>query len=578
MSITRRSFLKGTSALAVSSVAPISIAIPKSAWANSTQSDYRALVCVLLHGGNDSANMVIPYSGAMHSAYLSKRPDIAYSKGELLPTDCRDNNDVEVGLHPAMEGVQRLMQQGLATSIINVGPMLDSNTRPPGSRRHNSMRLAWQSSYSDDEQRSLHDFGWGGGIMDILSEGHVLPETVATASNRLLAGRQTTSQRINEDGEFMHLDFFKHSPKGEELFREYIEQEHRDCPFESQYAFEFDLFFDAYDEYTAIMDSVDLDDNISGSSSLSRQLRGVKRVIDASEKMGIGGHIFFVQQGGYDTHRNQLSRHNGLLSTLDSALTEFTEALIASGVGENVTTFTMSDFGRTTHNNSNGGTDHGHGGHQLVLGGAVNGGRVYGEFENMLEAGTSLQATVAHESMAMTLASWFGASDTVLNEVFPNAVREFPRNLGFLKGSAVPEDELLPVSEVRASHEHRKQWAKYAIDGNVNTKWSGKGKGVSFEMDFTRKSTISLLRYRLPHTSWRQYMLKIEAIDSNGQSSILSETLTPLTEQDYDWVYTSSYRLVSDVKSIRITHLGNTDARPDYQGFVGIAELEAWGT
>lgn len=436
MKLSRRKFLQSSAALSATSSLPFALTIPRTALAFGNDG-YRAIVCIELTGGNDSANMVVPLSGEYHDAYKSKRPAIAFSQSELLDTGCQDDNGVAVGLHPKMVGVHELMLQGKATSVLGVAPMLGVNKTPPGTRRHNAMRAAWQSSYTANQ--SLSEFGWGGQIMDSLSTGSFFPELLSSSSNTLLKGRSVSDQQMNDDASFNLMQFFNSSSQGESLYKLHIyQQRDNDCPFMAQYAQEFGVFFDAYEQYTETIKDIGFDPLIERTSSLSKQLSAVKRIIDASANSGVvGGHIFLVKQGGYDTHSNQLNRHNSLYGVLDTALYQFSQALEQSGLSDSVTTFTMSDFGRTTHANTRAGTDHGHGGHQLVLGGAVNGGKVYGQFENMLQSGTGLKGMISHESYAMTLASWLGVDDSTLIDVFPNAYVQFPTNLGFIGSSTL---------------------------------------------------------------------------------------------------------------------------------------------
>ncbi|MGL6312749.1 DUF1501 domain-containing protein [Vibrio sp. WXL103] len=474
MKLSRRKFLQSSAAVSATSSLPFALSIPRTALAFGNDG-YRAIVCIELTGGNDSANMVVPLSGEFHDAYKSKRPAIAFSQSELLDTGCQEDNGVAVGLHPKMVGVHELMLQGKATSVLGVAPMLGVNKTPPGTRRHNAMRAAWQSSYTANQ--SLSEFGWGGQIMDSLSTGSFFPELLSSSSNTLLKGRSVSDQQMNDDASFNLMQFFNSSSQGESLYKLHIyQQRDTDCPFMAQYAQEFGVFFDAYEQYTETIKDIGFDPLIERTSSLSRQLSAVKRIIDASANSGVvGGHIFLVKQGGYDTHSNQLNRHNSLYSVLDTALYQFSQALEQSGLSDSVTTFTMSDFGRTTHANTRAGTDHGHGGHQLVLGGAVNGGKVYGQFENMLQSGTGLKGMISHESYAMTLASWLGVDDNTLMDVFPNAYVQFPTNLGFIGSGNV----LLKATEdayVRAGKYSDNVYNDHELYIKGNAKWSSNNK------------------------------------------------------------------------------------------------------
>jgi uncharacterized protein (DUF1501 family) len=154
-------------------------------------------------------------------------------------------------------------------------------------------------------------------------------------------------------------------------------------------------------------------------------LQTVARIIGGNASLGVTRQIFFVQIGSFDTHNNQAIQIASLLSQLGSALEYFDGLMVTSGLGSQVTTFTASDFGRTLTSNSNG-TDHGWGSHHFVVGGAVQGQDMYGQYPvigtdqaNDVGAGR-LIPTTSVDQYAGTLARWFGLSDSQVRQVFPN--------------------------------------------------------------------------------------------------------------------------------------------------------------
>jgi uncharacterized protein (DUF1501 family) len=158
---------------------------------------------------------------------------------------------------------------------------------------------------------------------------------------------------------------------------------------------------------------------------LADSLQTVARIIAGRASLGVTRQIFYVQLGSFDTHNNQAQVHSQLLTQLGSALEYFDGLMVGMGLSDQVTAFTISDFGRTLTCNSNG-TDHGWGSHHFVLGGAVNGRNMYGQYPvvgvdqaNDVGAGR-LIPTTSVEQYAGTLASWFGLSDSQVREVFPN--------------------------------------------------------------------------------------------------------------------------------------------------------------
>jgi uncharacterized protein (DUF1501 family) len=187
------------------------------------------------------------------------------------------------------------------------------------------------------------------------------------------------------------------------------------------------------------------------NSRLPSQLRMVARLIEAgSRSAGAGGfgmkrQIFFCEVGGYDTHSSQTQgpgstttgSHANLLAELSQGMFAFQRAIDQLGLSNNVTAFTASDFGRTFPCNGDG-TDHGWGGHHLILGGAVNGRRTYGQFPTLAVNGPNDTSTgrwiptTAIDQYFATLATWFGVDNGNLAAVFPNLGRFSTPNLGFV--------------------------------------------------------------------------------------------------------------------------------------------------
>jgi uncharacterized protein (DUF1501 family) len=176
-----------------------------------------------------------------------------------------------------------------------------------------------------------------------------------------------------------------------------------------------------------------------GNNSLAEQLAMVARLIKMRSQLGQNRNVFFVSLGGFDTHAAQMpdTGHARLLRRVSRALGSFYTALEEMGVQNDVTTFTMSEFARTLNSNGDG-SDHAWGGVQLVMGGAVRGGRLYGTWPDQTLNGPDSFSrgqtipTTAMDQMAATLASWMGLSSTDLAAVFPNLGNFSSPNLGFM--------------------------------------------------------------------------------------------------------------------------------------------------
>jgi uncharacterized protein (DUF1501 family) len=175
------------------------------------------------------------------------------------------------------------------------------------------------------------------------------------------------------------------------------------------------------------------------TSSIAQQLLQVAKLIEARSQTGARRQVFFVSLGGFDTHSGELATLTNLLGQLSPALRAFYDATVQLGISEQVTTFTLSDFGRTFQPASGAGTDHAWGNHHFILGGAVRGGEMYGRYPTLARAGPDDADTSGRwiptssvEQYGATLAHWFGLTDPALALVFPNLARFSSTNLGFL--------------------------------------------------------------------------------------------------------------------------------------------------
>jgi uncharacterized protein (DUF1501 family) len=172
---------------------------------------------------------------------------------------------------------------------------------------------------------------------------------------------------------------------------------------------------------------------------LGTQLQTVARLMAAAVSGGLGvrRQVFYVELNGFDTHDDQLAAHAELLAQLAHGIAYFDLVLSRLGLGEAVTVFTASEFGRTFTSNGDG-TDHGWGGHHFVLGSALAGGVLHGRFPTLgfknpegnkfdsspdqLHNGVLLPS-LAVEQLAAPLGTWMGLSTVQLHEVLPSLRR-----------------------------------------------------------------------------------------------------------------------------------------------------------
>lgn len=450
----RREFLKRTAATSALGVAG-PMALQLSAVSNAvaaTGDDYKALVCVFLYGGNDHFNTVVPYDVAQHAIYEQTRGSIGTPRAQLaasrlLPT-VPLAGDYEYALAPQMPNLLQMWNQGRAGIQLNVGTLMEPTTAaqqrngsveiPPNIFAHNLQQDFWQRL-----EAAGANSGWGGRLVDrIMSEEQASPfSSMSIFGNTvMMTGQTTMATNVTATGSSLLRARSKNlfgsaqvSQAAEKLMTSQSDhlfmEAHASLVRRSLQAN--DILEDAFSRVTALNTQFTTEEE-----PLSLQLKRVAELISIRSELGVKRQIFFVGQGGYDTHSNSNNVHPVLLGNLDSALQQFYDATVELGVSDKVTTFTGSDFGRSLTNNGDG-SDHGWGGHQIIMGDAVAGGRFYGTpadisngAEQMMNS-KRLVPTTSIEQVGSSLGRWFGVSDGDLADVFPRLDRFDPTDLGY---------------------------------------------------------------------------------------------------------------------------------------------------
>ena len=458
----RRRFLKAASALSVAGPvgAPfaLSLAAMGAAQAQSV-SDYRALVCVFLFGGNDSHNMVLatdPDSWAAYNAARSTAPDPIRlpppdATGGVLPiVPATPQSGRTFALHPAMLASQSLFASGDLAIVPNVGPLVAPTTRvqyqsrsvplPPSLFSHNDQQSVWQSF--EPEGATI---GWGGRIGDLVSSmnGNSTFTAISAAGRAVwLSGDQVFPYRVGTNGPTAIIGlsttlFGSSTASG--VLRSVLTGAGSNL-FEMDYGTTVGRSIDGQVALSGAMASAaPLLPVPPAGNSLASQLHAVAQIIGGRSQLGARRQIFFVSLGGFDTHDGQNQVQATLLGRLDAALSYFSQAMAAINASNEVTLFTASDFGRTLTSNGDG-TDHGWGSHHLVMGGAVAGGDLYGRYplvglDNADAVGQGrLLPSWSVDQYAATLGRWFGLTEAQLDDVFPGLVNfGSARDLGFMQ-------------------------------------------------------------------------------------------------------------------------------------------------
>ncbi len=422
-------------------------------------SDQKSLVCIYLGGGNDAFNMFIPYENTNYQQYAAIRGALAIPRNQLLPVAGNQH-----AFHPEMSKVRKLYNNNKVTLISNIGNLIEPLSReqylafaagentnvrvPPDLFSHSHQTEIAQTNLAPKSGTSQP--GWGGLISDLLNQANnnmdISPSFSLAGNNLWQSGIQTQPFSLNS-GSVKNFDFGYTPPSSRSTsltnsWHELLNMNYQNI-LQQQISGQTTLI---EQRVSALAGAVALSDGViqtpfNNKNSLAAELRMIARLIyarDAEGGLGMQRQLFFVKLGGFDTHDNQLSPHAQRLAILDEALDSFYQTTVELGVADSVTTFTLSEFGRSMARNR-GGTDHGWGSYSLVMGDAVDGGKYHGEMPDLTPGGNDDSGTagriipkISIDQYGATLAKWMGVSDSDLLTVFPNLNNFSTKDLGFM--------------------------------------------------------------------------------------------------------------------------------------------------
>jgi uncharacterized protein (DUF1501 family) len=419
-----------------------------NALAQNAPPDYKALVCIFLSGGNDGHNTLVPLTQSEFNTYKAVRGTMALpdNNGPLLQVSTP--NGTPYGLNPGLAAIHPLWAQGKLAFLANTGMLVKPTTRqqflsksvplPTNLFSHSDQIQQMQSGMPSTSGAT----GWGARAADsiqALNGASSFPATVSINGPALFCtGNIIQSASL--------LPGFNLDMAGLQLWPQSAADARK---LGIQQVLQFDSGLALVQAANkARTDAISLNSMLTGNTatlttpfpgtSIGNQLEQVAKIIKLRSSTGMNRQVFFCSIGGFDTHGSQSWQQWDLLSQVSEALAAFYNATMEMGIPDRVTSFTLSDFGRTLEPNGIG-TDHGWGNHHMILGGAVHGGNVFGSFPSLAlggpdDSGTrgALIPSTSVDQYGATLASWFGVPAAQLPSVFPNLGNFATSDLGFM--------------------------------------------------------------------------------------------------------------------------------------------------
>lgn len=444
----RRNFLKLSAKLAALGVTTMGLGTTRKLLAaeaptSGNLTDYKALVCVYLFGGNDGNNMIVPLDGR-YATYQQLRANIALPPNQLL-SPITDGVGNQYGLHYGMPELNTLYNNGQLAFVLNMGQLDQPLTRteylagqntPTNLFSHTDQTVQAQTGTS-----TPNGSGWGGRLLDCCGVNDTLA-AISMSTPALFLNGLNVSGNVIPPGTGLNLSGMSFWPQSEATVR--------------RQAVDQLLATDGGNKIrqvanTQMADGLQLANALQGASgggdglsfpgtALGNQLKEVARLIKLRSAQGPGRQVFFCSMDGFDLHSGQDWNHWYLLSTLSQALNAFNTAIqnAPNNIADKVTLFTQSEFGRSLQPSGTG-SDHAWGSHQMVMGGAVKGG-IYGQIPTLALGGPDDANSrgvwipkISTGQFGATLGKWFGASDVDLLTAFPNLNKFAQTDLGFMK-------------------------------------------------------------------------------------------------------------------------------------------------
>ena len=448
--------------------------IPK----DTTHADYQAIRAALAVKKNDLGLSSI--STAMHNGTMgtgaanpynvNQTQAKAYTKGFYDLS----SKGINLGVNGVMPEFAQLIHDNKLSVVANCGNMVAPVTKQQIKDKTGNLPLFLfahnhqQRELQTGEAHRISALGWAGKIADawegVNNNSPIGLNISYSGNNRMLMGDKTSALVLKPGKPVSFRDMRPNSNsynlERRALFQELIEIGKRASNFERLEASLLDRSQTNFEALATAWDNNDINYSSIGpygeplfdvpspevlgfndklSGAFISRMNTVAKMVDmgAKDAFQTGDYkrqIFFVGVGGFDTHANQANSHSKLLRELSLGLWKFQKAMDELGHGEKVTTFSMSDFGRTLSINAGLGTDHAWGSNHFVMGGAgnktsgtLNGGKMFGTFPDLTPNGPDdysdkgrMIPTTSQDQINASICEWFGVEQSLISELFPN--------------------------------------------------------------------------------------------------------------------------------------------------------------
>jgi uncharacterized protein (DUF1501 family) len=454
--ISRRQFLAQANCAAIGSASLLSsllsLRLTAGAASASNFSDYKALVCLFLNGGNDSFNMLVPrqqsayneYATARGGTYLDSSDGLAHRREDLLPitsamqTASGGAGYSEFGIHPDLPFLKTLYDQGDLAFVSNVGSLIEPTSLaqyndgtkplPEGLFSHPDHQVHWQTLVP--QVRGTSPKGWAGRMAEVMAHANQQSNfamNISLSGTNVLQSGLTTIPYITDPGGAVELRDYSQDPTLRLAVDDVLSQ-HYHSIYSKTLAQANRGSIDASIAFKSALDglAVPFDPAAVADYTPTRaRLAMIPKIMEARTALNMNRQIFFVERGGWDHHNEVIAPQAGLFVELNEAIQTFWSEVVNLGLENNVVLYTASDFGRTLTSNGSG-SDHAWGGNHFIISGSANGGEIFGEYPILANGGPNdvgrgrILPSTSTDAYMCELAAWFGVPQSEMSTVIPN--------------------------------------------------------------------------------------------------------------------------------------------------------------